>query len=316
MKSVLAQNFKDYIYIILDDGSTDDTKKVVLDFIKDKKNCFYLYHNNIGEAETVNIGWNLCKSEYFVQVNSDDTIEPNLLSEMVRALDERPGWVVAYPDFYLINEAGAVIEDFKNVDWNFIDALSAFSCYAAAPGAFIRKSAFKHLGKIKDGKYKYINDVKMLWDMALAGDFIHISKPLASWRSHTDAISNERYKSIGEVKTWADEYFSRKDLPKNVKNAEKRCRQSIDTHCARLIGESNIETVVADFVKDLGKKYQELIKTNELLEKDNSSLKSQQQELMIKINQIEQSTSWKVTKPLRKTNALISNFKIIRKPWR
>ena len=166
MKSVLAQTYKDYIYVIIDDGSTDNTKKVVQDFIKGKKNCFYLYHDNMGEAESVNVGWNLCGGEYFVQVNSDDTIEPDLLSEMVTVLDENPSCVVAYPDFDIINENGKVIENFKNLDWNFLDALSAFSCYAAAPGAFIRKTSFIELEKIKDPKFKYINDVKMLWNMA------------------------------------------------------------------------------------------------------------------------------------------------------
>jgi glycosyltransferase involved in cell wall biosynthesis len=313
MKSVLAQSFTDYIYIILDDGSTDNTKKIVQDFIKGKENCFYLYHNNVGEAETVNIVWGLCKSEYFVQVNSDDTIEPNLLSEMVKVLDEKPEYVVAYPDFYIINKSGDIIEDFKNLDWNFVDALSAFSCYPATPGTVIRKSAFKHMRKIKDGRYKYINDVKMYWNMALVGNFIHVSKPLASWRSHTSNISTTRYKSIGEVYKWADEYFSQKDLPKEVKDAEEKCRQKIDRYCASLIENSDIETAVVDYVKSLSNKYQTLMEENKLLEAKNDSLASQKQELTQEIERFIQSTSWKVTRPLRETTALLKKLINIRK---
>jgi glycosyltransferase involved in cell wall biosynthesis len=288
IKSVLAQEYKDYVYIILDDGSNDNTKKVVLDLIKGKKNCFYIYNENIGEAETVNLGWNLCESGYFLQVNSDDTIEPNLLSEVVPLLEKNTQHVLAYPDFYFINDEGEVIDECKNEDWDFINALSDFSCHAAAPGTFIRKDSFKGLKKIKDGRFKYINDINMLWNMALKGDFLHVPKPLASWRSHAEGISTDRYKSINEVTTWVDEYFSQKNLPIQVKDIELKCRQSIDDYCIKLIQDSDTDSVVANYTRDLNERFKKL-----LLEKED----------------LLASKSWKITKPLRYIFIKLEDFK-------
>lgn len=307
--SILEQTYKDYIYIIIDDGSTDDTGIVVQNLIKDKNNCFYVSQTNIGEAETVNVGWGLSVGEYFLQVNSDDTIEPNLLREMVKELDDKPNCVVAYPDFNIIDKRGTIIEKFKNLDWDFVDALSAFSCYAAAPGAVIRKTAFPDMALIKDSKYKYINDVKMLWGMALRGDFIHIPKTLASWRSHGGSISANRYKSIGEVLEWADEYFSQDGLPELVKNAETACRLSIDRHCVNLVSDSKTEPVITDFVRHLHEKNLLIIEESKTFQKklmkDILSIRAEKQVLSMEIDKLTNSNSWRLTKPLRQLSHVI-----------
>lgn len=240
IESVLSQDYDDYVYFILDDGSKDNTREVVEKMIKDRDNCFYLYHDNMGEANTVNKGWNLCESEYFVQVNSDDTVEPTLLSDMVSALDNNPDSVVAYPDFRIMNEKGETLEVINNSDWSFPQALADFACYAAAPGAFFRKSKLNDIKVFKDDRFKHTNDIKMLWNIALKGNFIHVPKLLASWRSHEVGISTNRYEAIDEIKVWIEEYFNQ-DLPKTVRDIEEKCRSTIFNYYAQLMDLSNVD---------------------------------------------------------------------------
>lgn len=240
INSVLAQDYDDFVYVILDDGSKDNTREVVADLIGDRENCFYLYHDNIGEADTVNKGWDLCSSEYFVQVNSDDTVEPTLLSSMVEALDANQDCVVAYPDFRIMSESGETLEVINNIDWSFPKALADFACYAAAPGAFFRKSKLNNARPFKDGRFRHTNDIKMLWNMALEGNFIHVPKNLASWRSHGVGISANRYEAIEEIEVWIEEYF-RQDLPRDVRDIEETCRRTIFNYYAQLIELSNLE---------------------------------------------------------------------------
>lgn len=240
IESVLAQDYKDYVYVILDDGSKDNTREVVEKIIDGRDNCFYLYHENMGEASTVNKGWNLCNSEYFVQVNSDDTIEPTLLSDMVAVLDANPDCVVAYPDFRIMNEQGKTLETINNMDWSFPQALADFACYAAAPGAFFRKSKLSDITSLKDGRFRHTNDIKMLWNIALRGNFIHVPKNLASWRSHEVGISANRYEAIEEIEVWIEEYFAQ-DLPKRVRDIEETCRRTIYNYYAQLMELSNLD---------------------------------------------------------------------------
>lgn len=251
IESVLSQDYEDYVYIILDDGSKDNTREVVEEMIRGRGNCFYLYHDNMGEANTVNKGWSLCKSEYFVQVNSDDTIEPTLLSDMVAALDDNPDCVVAYPDFRIMNEKGETLQVIDNMDWSFPQALADFACYAAAPGAFFRKSKLGDIEVLKDGRFRHTNDIKMLWNVALKGNFIHVPKNLASWRSHEVGISANRYEAIEEIEVWIEEYFSQ-DLPVEVRDIEETCRSTIYNYYAQLMELSNL-----DYREDMANYYRE-----------------------------------------------------------
>ncbi|OJU88157.1 hypothetical protein BGO17_04275 [Candidatus Saccharibacteria bacterium 49-20] len=251
IESVLAQDYEDFVYVILDDGSKDNTREVVEKLFEGRKNCFYLYHDNMGEADTVNKGWNLCNTEYFVQVNSDDTVEPTLLSDMIAALDANPDCVVAYPDFRIMNEQGETLEIVNNMDWSFPQALADFACYAAAPGAFFRKSKLNDIKVFKDGRFRHTNDIKMLWNMALKGNFIHVPKNLASWRSHGVGISANRYEAIEEIEVWIEEYFNQ-DLPKNVRDIEETCRKTIFNYYAQLMELSNL-----DYRADMANYYRE-----------------------------------------------------------
>lgn len=239
IESVLAQDFADFEYLILDDGSTDNTEEIVRPFLNDKR-VLYLKHANAGEAETANWGWSLAVGEYFTQVNSDDPILPGLFSEMVSALDRKKNVVVAYPDFYFIDENGKIIKKDKTPDWNFLDALSNYSCYAASAGTFIRKTAFSDLNKIKDPSFKHISDVEMYWKMALRGDFLHLPKFLATWRVHGGSISAERYKSIPEIQRWFDGYFSQKNLPNKVMEIKGDVKDAIYNYCVSLLRESGL----------------------------------------------------------------------------
>ena len=220
IESILNQTYKNFEYYILDDGSTDNTKEVVEPYLKDKR-VKYLYHENAGEPETVNWGWSLAKGEYFTQINSDDIIDKTLFEEMIRVLDNNDNYLVAYSDYKIIDEKNNVIESIKSPDWNFLEALSNFSCYAAMVGTFIKRSKFKDWNHIRTKKYLYINDIEMYWNMALVGDFIHVPKTLVCWRKHKGQISVNRVDSVYEIVKWYNEYFYNKSLPEKVFNVKE-----------------------------------------------------------------------------------------------
>lgn len=239
IESILSQDFEDFEYFILDDGSTDNTKKIVKPYLKDKR-VKYFYRDNSGESATVNWGWSIANGEYFTQVNSDDPILPGLFSEMVKVLDKNKKAVVAYPNFYITNEQGQIKSENKGHRWDFERYLTEFCCLAACAGTFIRKEPFKDWEKIRDTRFKYINDIYMYWDMALEGNFIYVPKFLATWRDHSGGISFDRYKSIPEVEIWFEEYFSKKDLPKEILKLKDRTKQNIYKYFIMLINDSNL----------------------------------------------------------------------------
>lgn len=242
INSVLLQTLVDFEYLILDDGSIDETPDIIKKYLSDSRVKYY-WHENQGEADTVNWGWSLASGEYFVQVNSDDTVLPSLFEDMVNVLDNTPSAVLAYPDFYFIDENAHILSENRSRDWNIYSALSAFSCYAASPGTFIRRSAFKSWTRIKRNRFNHINDIEMYWDMALVGKFLHVPKTLATWRTHNRQISIDRYKSIPEIVEWYHYYFSKQDLPSKVKRIQSIVRDSIDKYCLHLLKDAPISSM-------------------------------------------------------------------------
>lgn len=82
-KSILNQDSTDLEWLIVDDGSTDNTKETVEKYILENKiNIRYIYQENGGKSSAVNHGLKEAKGDLFTCVDSDDILADNVL-EMI-----------------------------------------------------------------------------------------------------------------------------------------------------------------------------------------------------------------------------------------
>ena len=84
-ESIKNQTFTDCEWIIVDDGSTDDTAYLIADWQKENTSFKIIYHQmrkNQGKSYAVNIGLNLCKHSYTIIADSDDTFDSNTLADL------------------------------------------------------------------------------------------------------------------------------------------------------------------------------------------------------------------------------------------
>lgn len=78
--SLLEQNNKNFVWLIIDDGSIDNTKEVVNEFIKQKKlNIEYIYKDNGGKHTALNIGIKNVKTFFTFIVDDDDRLLNNAI---------------------------------------------------------------------------------------------------------------------------------------------------------------------------------------------------------------------------------------------
>lgn len=83
-ESLLVQTYQDFEWIIVDDGSTDDTNKIVSEFIKQNKlNLQYYYKENEGKHVAINYGVQRAKGKWFFMVDSDDALVPTALQTIL-----------------------------------------------------------------------------------------------------------------------------------------------------------------------------------------------------------------------------------------
>jgi glycosyltransferase involved in cell wall biosynthesis len=108
--SALGQTFNDFELIVLNDCSSDDSEKIILDLLKSDSRIIYKKNiSNFGLARTLNSGIDFAKGEYIARLDQDDEwIDKDKLKKQINFLDNNP-------DYVLIG-TGAVIVDEKDTE--------------------------------------------------------------------------------------------------------------------------------------------------------------------------------------------------------
>lgn len=88
LNSIINQTYNDYKVYIIDDGSNDNIKNYLDDFVKDKDNFIVKHINNNGVSNARNIGIDISNSKYITFIDADDTIENNFLLEAYELIEK------------------------------------------------------------------------------------------------------------------------------------------------------------------------------------------------------------------------------------
>ena len=101
LDSVLAQTYKDYEIIVVDDGSTDDTIQALQPYMSRIK---YIYKENGGPGSARNVGIRNAQGEYIAFLDSDDLWLPEKLEKQVRYLERYPEISLVFTDCLRLEE--------------------------------------------------------------------------------------------------------------------------------------------------------------------------------------------------------------------
>ncbi len=113
LDSILAQTYSDLELVICDNASTDRTQEICHTYAaKDPRVRYYRNEENLGGPANYNRAFGLSTGEYFKWAAHDDVIAPDFLLKCIQVLDKDPEVVLAHPKARIIDEQGAVIEDY------------------------------------------------------------------------------------------------------------------------------------------------------------------------------------------------------------
>ncbi|MES2762088.1 MAG: glycosyltransferase [Bacteroidota bacterium] len=112
IESILAQSFSDFEFIIINDGSSDESEKIILEF-KDERIRYIDNKVNLGLIASLNKGLSLAKGEYIARMDDDDISLPSRFEKQVAYLDEHKTTAVLATRLVIINENGFEVDNWK-----------------------------------------------------------------------------------------------------------------------------------------------------------------------------------------------------------
>lgn len=94
LKSLEDQTFRDFQVIIIDDGSTDNTREICADFCRNDDKFIYFWQKNGGVSAARNAGLKMATGKYVTYVDADDWVEADTLQSLVELAETRNADVV------------------------------------------------------------------------------------------------------------------------------------------------------------------------------------------------------------------------------
>lgn len=118
LDSILAQTFRDFELIILNDGSTDDTQAIVEGYPDERIRL--INKSNSGVASTLNLGLTEAQGEFIWRHDADDISLPEKLARQVAFLDNHPEFVLCATQIAFMTERGKIAWDKRQPKTNWL----------------------------------------------------------------------------------------------------------------------------------------------------------------------------------------------------
>ncbi len=162
IRSVLAQDYPDLEYWVIDGGSTDGSVEIIRKYASQLSG--WVSEKDHGQADAINKGFGRATGEVVAWLNSDDLYRPGAIQRAASIFQEDPEVGMVYSDVDSIDADGKVFNRMRYAQWGIRD-LMAFNILGQ-PGVFFRRSVLESSGYL-DLSYQYLLDHHLWLRMAL-----------------------------------------------------------------------------------------------------------------------------------------------------
>jgi glycosyltransferase involved in cell wall biosynthesis len=198
IQSVLDQTFADFEIIVIDDGSSDNTREVVGNF-KDPR-IKYIRQDNHGVCEAMNNGIKASCGEYIICLGSDDVLLQDAVAKGVQVLDNYPEAAFSYGKTYTMDQNGRVnrLRKINNRQSGIRKGTVEIAEYLIygnrfpAPTVMARRNCLFEVGLFDPSFSSGSEDIDLWLRLARRYSVVYIAEPLAKYRITANSITANR----------------------------------------------------------------------------------------------------------------------------
>lgn len=184
--SILSQTYKNIEINVIDDGSTDESYKLVKTY-SDKRIHLYKYKHNY--IKNLNRAFTHCHGKYIARMDADDKMLPSRIERQVEILENNNNVAVCWSGMKIMGRDIQEEKGFEGVIPNLCVLLLRGNL-VLHPTVMIRKSILTQNIKYRSS-YIYAEDYKLWTEIALKGlEFYRIADALIEYRISTEQVSH------------------------------------------------------------------------------------------------------------------------------
>ena len=185
--SIIQQSFTDWELIIINDGSTDSSERIIADYT-DPRIKYYKNEGNIGLIATLNKGIDLCKGEYIARMDADDISETDRFKYQLAFFKKNKEYAMCGTYAKIIDKNNQEIGKIINLQTNdYLQINLLFSVPFLHPSMMIRGDVLR--SNYFDPEYKHAEDYDLWCRISDKYKVANIPDYLLKYRWHTTNTS-------------------------------------------------------------------------------------------------------------------------------
>jgi glycosyltransferase involved in cell wall biosynthesis len=235
VSSILTQSFSDFDFIIVNDGSTDSSLKILQEYEVADKRVRVLNRPNTGMVGALNEGFAICQGKYIARMDADDIADPKRLERQLTYFQSHPNCVLLGGQGIYIDSDGDSVGRWivplshEEIDNKHIGGSAGCIIH---PAATFLSSAFERVG-LFDPAYPTAQDLDLWLKLAEVGRVANLPEVMVYYRLHLQNMSfRQEREQRKEVQTIVNQSRYRRGITEPIQIADpatpstcKRSRQ-------------------------------------------------------------------------------------------
>lgn len=181
IRSVLAQDYPEIEYIIVDGSSADGTVDIIKKY--EDNISWWVSEKDNGQTDAINKGFARARGDVLAWINSDDTYELGAVSAAAKYLQEQPEVGMVYGDCNFINQNGKVIGKFGAAQTNYRLIRQGY-VHIPQQTMFFRADLWKQVGPL-DPSFYFAMDYDLWTRISKRAEIKYVPQTWANFRLHT-----------------------------------------------------------------------------------------------------------------------------------